>query len=321
MRGELNRGLVDLLSELASGRQHQGAHVVAWAVEQVVQLAELVGAANPRPRLGSEYKLPVIFAGNAAATDKIEETLAHRTDLQVVENLRPVLERENLGPAREKIHDLFMEHVMAQAPGYGKLRSWVQAPIMPTPAAVGNMIRAVAQESGKNVIGVDIGGATTDMFSDYQGTFNRTVSANLGMSYSIANVLAEAGYESILRWVPLDVDEEDLKDFLDDLNLDEPGLNRVIRAGYGLLGLQTYFTAGEKEVRAWTVSRGATAPEAAAVIHTDFQKGFIRAEVVAYDDFVQHGGENGAKDAGRWRLEGKDYLVQEGDVMHFRFNV
>ncbi|PLW67436.1 redox-regulated ATPase YchF [Pseudohalioglobus lutimaris] len=119
--------------------------------------------------------------------------------------------------------------------------------------------------------------------------------------------------------VELDDDERD--EFLADLGMTEPGLNRVIRAGYELLNLQTYFTAGEKEVRAWTVKVGATAPEAAAVIHTDFQKGFIRAEIVSYDDFIQHKGEQGAKDAGRWRLEGKDYVVQDGDVIHFRFNV
>jgi ribosome-binding ATPase len=117
------------------------------------------------------------------------------------------------------------------------------------------------------------------------------------------------------------LDDADKGDFLSELGLDEPGLNRVIRAGYGLLDLQTYFTAGVKEVRAWTVKVGATAPQAAAVIHTDFEKGFIRAEVVAYDDFVEFGGEDGAKKAGKWRLEGKEYVVQDGDVMHFRFNV
>jgi len=105
------------------------------------------------------------------------------------------------------------------------------------------------------------------------------------------------------------------------MGLSEPGLNRVIHAGYRLLGLQSFFTAGPKEVRAWTVRVGATAPKAAAVIHTDFEKGFIRAEVVAYDDFVTCNGEQGAKEAGKWRLEGKDYIVQEADVMHFRFNV
>lgn len=118
-----------------------------------------------------------------------------------------------------------------------------------------------------------------------------------------------------------ELDDEERSMFLSEMGMDEPGLDRVIRAGYSLLGLQTYFTAGVKEVRAWTVKEGATAPEAAGVIHTDFQKGFIRAEVVAYDDFVSLGGEQGAKDAGKWRLEGKEYIVKDGDVVHFRFNV
>ncbi|HEX9433198.1 MAG TPA: redox-regulated ATPase YchF [Burkholderiales bacterium] len=118
-----------------------------------------------------------------------------------------------------------------------------------------------------------------------------------------------------------DLSDEDKKIFLDDLGMDEPGLNRVIRATYGLLGLQTYFTAGPKEVRAWTIRAGSTAPQAAGVIHTDFERGFIRAEVAAYDDFVAHGGEQGAKEAGKLRLEGKDYVVRDGDVIHFRFNV
>ncbi len=118
-----------------------------------------------------------------------------------------------------------------------------------------------------------------------------------------------------------ELDDEEKLDFLQDLGMDEPGLNRVIRAGYQLLGLHTYFTAGVKEVRAWTVSIGATAPQAAGKIHTDFEKGFIRAEVIAYDDFITYKGEQGAKDAGKWRLEGKDYVVADGDVIHFRFNV
>lgn len=115
-------------------------------------------------------------------------------------------------------------------------------------------------------------------------------------------------------------DDEKLE-FLQDLGMEEPGLDRVIRAGYQLLGLQTYFTAGVKEVRAWTIKAGSTAPRAAAAIHTDFERGFIRAEVIAYDDFVAGKGEQGAKDAGKWRLEGKEYIVQDGDVIHFRFNV
>jgi len=119
----------------------------------------------------------------------------------------------------------------------------------------------------------------------------------------------------------VELEDAERLEFLQDLGMEEPGLDRVIRAGYQLLNLQTYFTAGVKEVRAWTVKVGATAPEAAAVIHTDFQKGFIRAEVISYDDFIAYKGEQGAKDAGRWRLEGKDYIVQDGDVIHFRFNV
>ncbi|GMV57384.1 MAG: ribosome-binding ATPase YchF [Betaproteobacteria bacterium] len=118
-----------------------------------------------------------------------------------------------------------------------------------------------------------------------------------------------------------DLSDEDKQVFLADMGMDEPGLNRVIRAGYALLGLQTFFTAGPKEVRAWTVVKGATAPQAAGVIHTDFEKGFIRAETIAFDDYVKYKGEAGAKEAGRMRLEGKDYVVQDGDVMHFRFNV
>ncbi len=117
------------------------------------------------------------------------------------------------------------------------------------------------------------------------------------------------------------LDEEDREMFLDDMGFEEPGLNRVIRAGYNLLNLETYFTAGVKEVRAWTIKAGSTAPQAAGVIHTDFERGFIRAEVIAYDDYIEFGGENGAKEKGKMRLEGKDYIVNDGDVIHFRFNV
>jgi len=119
----------------------------------------------------------------------------------------------------------------------------------------------------------------------------------------------------------VELDDEEKKDFLDEMGQDEPGLNRVIRMGYQLLGLQTYFTAGVKEVRAWTVAVGATAPRAAAAIHTDFEKGFIRAETIAYDDFIEYNGESGAKEAGKLRVEGKEYIVKDGDVLHFRFNV
>lgn len=119
----------------------------------------------------------------------------------------------------------------------------------------------------------------------------------------------------------IQLEEDEKQEFMEDLGLEEPGLNRVIRAAYTLLDLSTYFTAGVMEVRAWTIPVGASAPQAAGVIHTDFEKGFIRAEVIAYEDFVEYKGEQGAKDAGKWRLEGKDYIVQDGDVVHFRFNV
>jgi len=179
-------------------------------INHVVELAEILAAANPKPRLGQSFKLPVIYAGNINARDNIRETLGETTDLDIVENIRPVLEHENLQPSRDKIHDLFMEHVMAQAPGYKKLMNWTDAPIMPTPGAVGSLIEMIAKEEHITVVGVDIGGATTDIFSVFEGQFNRTVSANLGMSYSVCNVLAEAGLENVLRWVPFDIDRQEL---------------------------------------------------------------------------------------------------------------
>ncbi|MDG1847298.1 MAG: glutamate mutase L [Candidatus Marinimicrobia bacterium] len=178
--------------------------------KHVVELAEILAAANPQPRLGQNYKLPVIYAGNKKASSDIQKTLGKLTDLDVTENIRPVLEQENLKPSRDKIHDLFMEHVMQQAPGYKKLMSWTDAPIMPTPGAVGALIEMVANKENISVVGVDIGGATTDIFSVFQSQFNRTVSANLGMSYSICNVLAEASLSNVLRWVPFDIDEKEL---------------------------------------------------------------------------------------------------------------
>ena len=168
--------------------------------KHVIAMAELLRAAQPRPRLGHAFALPVIYAGNVEVRAEIEQILGDRVALQMVDNVRPVLEREALGPARDAIHELFLEHVMQQAPGYAKLMSWTDVPIMPTPGAMGLIIEALARRAKLNVVGVDIGGATTDVFSVFDGTFNRTVSANLGMSYSISNVLAEAGIAAIQRW-------------------------------------------------------------------------------------------------------------------------
>jgi len=180
-------------------------------VTHVVEMAEYIAAAEPRPRLGMSYQLPLIYAGNKNARDRIKEILGEKTSLVITDNIRPVLERENLAPARTKIHDLFLEHVMAQAPGYKKLIEWTGAPIMPTPAAVGLIMETIAKREHLNLIGVDIGGATTDVFSVFGGVFNRTVSANLGLSYSVSNVLAEAGLANIMRWVPFTIEEQTLR--------------------------------------------------------------------------------------------------------------
>ena len=182
----------------------------------VVELAEIIEAARPQPRLGIAYELPLIYAGNKDARELIQERLGDVMSLEIVDNLRPVLEREELMPTRHKIQDQFLEHVMAHAPGYKKLIEWTDAPIMPTPGAVGEIIQTVSSQQDIQVVGVDIGGATTDVFSvfknrDAEAIFNRTVSANLGMSYSVSNVLAEAGIDNVLRWVPFDIEVGDLR--------------------------------------------------------------------------------------------------------------
>ena len=183
-------------------------------VTHVVELGQFIKAADPKPRLGASYKLPIIYAGNTKAQPQIKDLLGDSTALIIAENIRPSLERENLMPARHKIHDIFLEHVMQQAPGYPKLMDMVSAPIMPTPAAVGTMTQKFAKANNYDVLAVDIGGATTDVFSVFSEIFNRTVSANLGMSYSISNVMAEAGLANILRWLPFDIDEQDLRNRL-----------------------------------------------------------------------------------------------------------
>ena len=174
----------------------------------VAEMAEILSAASPQPRLGLSYQLPVIYSGNKDARRIVSESLSDKMSLEMVDNLRPVLEEENLMPTRMKIQDQFLEHVMAHAPGYKKLMSWADVPIMPTPGAVGSIMQIIAEQDNIQVVGVDIGGATTDVFSVFRNrddvpVFNRTVSANLGMSYSISNVVAEAGLDQILRWLPV----------------------------------------------------------------------------------------------------------------------
>ena len=189
------------------------------STKHVVEMAETLVAAAPKPRFGDTLKLPVIYAGNAAAAEEVRQILAKIAQVVVVDNVRPQLEREVLGPAREAIHEFFLSHVMSHSPGYGKLMSWSPVPIMPTPAAVGDIVQSYAQRTAQSVLCVDIGGATTDLFSvfpnrDGTSTFNRTVSANLGMSYSIANVLVEAGISQIKRWLPFEFTDTELADRL-----------------------------------------------------------------------------------------------------------
>jgi uncharacterized protein (TIGR01319 family) len=180
-------------------------------IEHVTKLAEIIAAADPKPRLGETYRLPVIFAGNKDAAPFVTDILKDRCALDVTDNLRPEMQRENLMPARHKIQSQFLEHVMAHAPGYPNLIRMADADIMPTPGAVGDIMQTIADRYGIQILGVDIGGATTDVFSVFRGIFNRTVSANLGMSYSISNVFAEAGLDNIMRWVPFRMDEVSLR--------------------------------------------------------------------------------------------------------------
>ncbi len=179
--------------------------------KHVVEVAQLFAAADAKPRLGNSYSLPIIYAGNCEARKHVRKILADKVELDIVDNLRPTMDRENLQPARLKIQHQFLEHVMAHAPGYPNLIKMVDRPIMPTPAAVGSIIQRIAAKYGINVVGIDIGGATTDVFSVFSGAYNRTVSANYGMSYSISNVLSEAGVDMVRRWVPFAIDEGDLR--------------------------------------------------------------------------------------------------------------
>jgi uncharacterized protein (TIGR01319 family) len=183
-------------------------------VSHLVELATLLVSADPRPRLGIGLKIPVIYAGNKDALEPVRDVLEGRVELHPVPNLRPSLDVENLGPAREEIHELFLKHVMQQAPGYAKLLTWTSTDIMATPNAVGRMVETVAAREGINVLAVDIGGATTDVFSVFGGVYNRTVSANLGMSYSICNVLTEAGVDNIARWLPFRLPSAELRNRL-----------------------------------------------------------------------------------------------------------
>jgi uncharacterized protein (TIGR01319 family) len=182
------------------------------------EMAEVIRRADPKPRFG-DMKLPIIYAGNKDARSDVNSVLGEGIEMHAVDNLRPTLDKENLGPAREEIHEMFLQHVMQQAPGYSKLLEWASEEVMATPNAVGKLLKEYAQNEGINLLGVDIGGATTDVFSvfkapDGERIYNRTVSANLGMSYSICNVLKEAGAENIARWLPFEIDPAEVRNRL-----------------------------------------------------------------------------------------------------------
>ncbi len=182
-------------------------------ISEVAAMAEMVAMAAPEPRFGQHFKMPVIFAGNVEARDFVVQVFGEDVELSFVENIRPVLEREELDPARQKIHDLFLEHVMMHAPGYSALVSWSGGNVKPTPVAVGDALSYVAQSVDGNVLAVDVGGATTDVFSVIDSQFYRTVSANLGMSYSMGNVLREATPELVSRWLPFESHENVIRNW------------------------------------------------------------------------------------------------------------
>lgn len=186
--------------------------------ERLTEMAEIVRRADPKPRFG-DMKLPIIYAGNNKAQDSVEQVLGEDIELKKVANLRPTLDKENLDPARDEIHEMFLEHVMQQAPGYSKLLDWTSEEVMATPNAVGKLLKEYAINEEINVLGVDIGGATTDVFSVFkmdsgERSYTRTVSANLGMSYSICNVLKETGIENIARWLPLEIEPAEVRNRL-----------------------------------------------------------------------------------------------------------
>lgn len=184
-------------------------------VIDVVKMAELIKAADPKARFGEKYTLPIVYAGNMNTRDEIKKLFtSDKYTLIITDNIRPVLEVENILPARNAIHQSFMEHVMSHAPGYDQLMKWTNVPIMPTPAAEGMMFKTFADAHNCNLIGVGLGGATTNVYSIFEGKFVRTVSANLGMSYSICNVLRTVGMNNILRWIPFEITEEEVANTL-----------------------------------------------------------------------------------------------------------
>lgn len=196
------------------------------AVKQVIEMAESIKAADVKPRFGAEFKLPVIYAGNVEVREEVAEVLTEdHFALRMVENVRPEIEEENLGPAKEGIYDAYMEHVIVHSPGYKELTGWIEGSIIPTQAAIGEILYAYARERGVNLVGVDVGGATTDVYSVFDGVFNRSLNADFGMSYGLCNIMKEAGVENIVRWIPTKMEENEVRNIMGNMmiHLAEPG--------------------------------------------------------------------------------------------------
>jgi hypothetical protein len=192
------------------------------AVNQVLDMAGLIRTADVQPRFGGEFALPLLFAGNVDIRDQIRKTLNEgRYAARMVENVRPLINKENLGPAREGIYDTYMEHVLIHSPGYNKLQGWTTKPILPTQAVIGQLLFAYAEMRGINLIGVDIGGDTTDVYSVYEGVFNRSLNADIGLTYGISNVMKSVGVSNILRWLPAGTDEREIRNLIGNMMIKE----------------------------------------------------------------------------------------------------
>jgi uncharacterized protein (TIGR01319 family) len=188
------------------------------AVNQVLDMAHLISVADVKPRFGSEFKLPVIFAGNVEARKPVSDTLSERKyATKAVDNVRPIIERENLGPAKEAIYDSFMQHVIIHSPGYSRLMHWVGEPLVPTQAAIGNILYAYASKRQVNLLTVDVGGATTDVYSVYNGIFNRSLNADIGLTYGISNIMKVTGVQNIMRWLPKEMSEREVRNIIGNM--------------------------------------------------------------------------------------------------------
>ncbi len=300
---------------------------VVPAVTEFVDIAGLVAGASKGEGLGNK------FLANIRETDAIAHVVRCFEDPNVVHVAGRVDPISDIETINTELALADLDAVEKQISKFAKVAQTTGEK---------DAVRLVsALEKVRKVLDAGQPARTTDLSKEERTVIRPLFLLTMKPTMYVANV-AEKGSDDLLNKVlayaakegapvvPIsaaieaqiaDLAEEDKALFLEDLGMKEPGLNRVIRAAYALLGLQTYFTAGEKEVRAWTIPQGATAPQAAGVIHTDFERGFIRAEIAAYEDFVAHKGEAGAKEAGKLRLEGKDYTVRDGDVIHYRFNV